>query len=74
MDLWGLTLIAIIVNAVIGATVCACLDTEDQHFLKWVEREPTGGFATFLVIQLWPIMAFLMIKYKLQQDEDNGTR
>lgn len=57
-------LLGIIGNFVIGSAVCATLDTKDRVFFNWMKNDPTGGIMCFLFISFWPIMAFLMLRYK----------
>lgn len=62
-------LVGICANTVVGAVVCAVLDSDDMVFFKWYKDDPTGVIST-LVIELWPIMAFFMILYRYKHREE----
>ena len=65
-----MTVIALLVaNMMVGAGVCAKLDTEDQVFYRWLKKATHWSFP-FVVLELWSIMAYFMIKYKRERDED----
>ncbi len=68
-------LVCLFVNAVIGAMVCASLDTEDQVVYNWYKQDPTGGIAAVLILELWPVMAVLMWRYRqrLKQESQEGS-
>jgi len=55
--------IGICINMVIGAGVCAALDTEDEVFYKWYHSAPNILFPGLILI-FWPGMAYFMIQYK----------
>ena len=52
-----------VINAIIGAMVLAWFDTEDAVFYKWSSESPLPG-GHFIVLSIWPIMVFFMIKYR----------
>lgn len=54
---------ALLLNALVGAVVCTCLDTKDQVFYRWYKTDKTG-VGCFLVLTFWPILAIMMIRYK----------
>lgn len=63
---WLLTLpVILIINAIIGAAVCATFDTKDRVFYNWFKDDPTGGIVNFLILTFWPVMLYFMISYRL---------
>jgi len=64
MDYLTIILISVFINTLIGAAIAALLDTKDEDWFKWYKRDPTGGLLNFFILQLWPILAFFMIKHR----------
>jgi len=54
----------LIINYFLGAIVCASLDTKDKIFYNWYKEDPTGGLFCFIILEAWPIIAILMLKYR----------
>lgn len=77
-EVLAVVLLGVLLNTIIGAAVCASLDTEDRVFYRWYKEPlPFHGLFCFLVLSLWPIMAYFMIKYKNDKrtaDEINTSR
>ena len=68
MNVFTWVISGILINAVIGAAICAYLDTKDQVFYRWYKQDPTSGILCFMVIEFWPVRAFFMLKYKCQNN------
>ena len=66
-------ILGIVVNIFVGAAVCASLDT-NERFLNWMRQDPTGGIISFVAVSLWPIMAYYMIRYKIEKRRWNYGR
>ena len=64
MIVFTIIVIIILADCLIGSVVLALLDTEDQCFYKWYASDPTG-VSEFFILLLWPILAVLMVRYKL---------
>jgi hypothetical protein len=64
MNTFLLVYLIIIGNAFLGAIVFASLDTKDEIFFKWYEKCPSQ-ILQFFVLELWFVMAFFMIRYRL---------
>ena len=73
MDILLWSLGGILVNAIVGAGICAALDTKDQVFYQWYKQDPTGGLFSFLVIEFWPVMAFFMWRYRKDMMRNSST-
>lgn len=69
----SLILLSILGNFFIGCVVAAALDTKDRIFFNWYKGDPTGGIICFIVVSFWPIMAFLMLRYKYIQRRINDN-
>lgn len=52
-----------IFNPFAGVIILATFDTNDLIFLKWVLSSPEKIVLPFLVIFLWPILLFFMLRY-----------
>ena len=63
MTTLGWIALVLAINYLIGSFICSRLD-KDGRYLSWLEKDPTGGIVPFLFIELWPIAAFLMLRYR----------
>jgi hypothetical protein len=59
--------LAIFLNALLGATVLSTLDTEDRRYYKWYSECPLPGFGQFIILTLWPVMAYFMLKCRKEK-------
>lgn len=59
---WLLT--AFLLNILIGAAVCAFIDTEDEALRKWATSAPfpLSGIMPTLVMTFWPVVLFFWLK------------
>jgi succinate dehydrogenase/fumarate reductase cytochrome b subunit len=57
-------ILAIFLNSLLGAVVLSSLDTKDKRYYKWYDSCPLPGIGHFIILSLWPIMAYFMQKEK----------
>jgi hypothetical protein len=59
-------MMSIMLNAIVGAMVCAMADTKDEIFYQWYKEAPSiGGIVQFIILTFWPAMLFFMIRYRI---------
>ena len=65
MSMIVLIYLGFLVNWLIGAAVCASLDTEDRVWFHWVCADPTPlQIVSFLFVMLWPVSGVCMWLYR----------
>lgn len=57
-------MIYVILWIILGCGVLAYLDDRERRYYKWLKEDPTYGVLAAIVILLWPILAYLMWRYK----------
>jgi hypothetical protein len=64
MDTFIVALIIMLFNYLLGGVVCTIRDTKDQVFYKWYKNAPIPSVICPIVLTLWPVMAYYMLKYR----------
>lgn len=62
MEILLIVNLSIIVNAVIGSLVLTALDGKDERFYNWYKTDPSAGIFGFVVLELWPVFAYFILK------------
>lgn len=51
-------------NAVVGASILSILDNDEADLFKWFKECPVPVLGHFLILTLWPAVAYFFLKRK----------